>query len=52
MKCFNDQIYQEEIIRLENVIKTYRRMLTALNMAPQILDEIEDDAYNKEIEIP
>lgn len=40
---------QEEVIRLENIIKSYRNMLLALNMAPTILDKIEDAAYNKEV---
>lgn len=46
---YRTQIMQEEILRLENVISTYRKMLIALNMAPTILDKIEDEAYNKEI---
>ncbi len=36
----------EEIHRLEKVIKAYRGMLTAMNMAPTVLDDIEDEAYN------
>lgn len=50
MQCINDKAYQEEILRLENVINTHRRMLIAMGMAPHLLDEIEDEAYNKEIE--
>lgn len=37
---------RDEIIKLERVIKAYRGMLIAMNMAPTILDKIEDDAYN------
>lgn len=40
---------QEEVIRLENVISSYRNILLALNLVPAVLDKIEDDAYNKEV---
>lgn len=40
---------KEEVLRLENVISAYRKMLLALNMAPTILDKIEDEAYTKEV---
>lgn len=37
---------RDEIFKLERVIKAYRNICLGLNMAPTILDKIEDDAYN------
>lgn len=40
-------LMEEEVIRLEQIISIYRSMLLTMNVASLLLDEIEDEAYNK-----
>lgn len=47
--CPNDRKYVEEITRLEQVVHTFRSMLEAAGVKPEILDVIEDEAYNRKI---
>lgn len=42
-----ENLMADELIRRERIIKAYRNMLLALNMAPTILDKIEDGANKK-----
>lgn len=46
--CPSDKLYQEEIKRLENVIAIYRSMAIVSGMSANLLDSIEEEAYNSE----
>lgn len=46
-RCANDELYLDEIDRLEQVIHAYRNMMIAAGMREEILDAIEDEAYHR-----